>query len=348
MRKYAFLYAWASLLAALALLYVREVPAEANPLPQAPPTPQPTLVLPSTHPILLTGSVPDPKQVGVHWFEATGHTLRGSFLDYWNKYGGLAQFGYPLTEEFYEPVGADGTQYLVQYFERNRFEYHPENADSTYEVLLGALGRDFHAQDPPASPLPAPAHYFRETGHNLSGLFKGYWETHGGLFVHGYPITEEYEEKNPQDGKTYKVQYFERSKFEYHPENARSPHEVLLGLLGRQLSERKGYPYGWYPHYGRSTDFSWVAGLWIAPYLSCFQCQCDVVKYVQDSRYFGIGINVKPTGSGWRTAMGTTIVGRTMPVVIFGYRANDEPQVASAPCDAPEYIVSKVQPNPEK
>ncbi len=28
----------------------------------------------------------------------------------------------------------------MQYFERNRFEYHPENAGSRFEVLLGLLG----------------------------------------------------------------------------------------------------------------------------------------------------------------------------------------------------------------
>jgi hypothetical protein len=32
------------------------------------------------------------------------------------------------------------------------------------------------------------------------------------------------------------VQYFERNRFEYHAENAGTRYEVLLGLLGRQLS----------------------------------------------------------------------------------------------------------------
>jgi hypothetical protein len=29
---------------------------------------------------------------------------------------------------------------MVQYFERARFELHPENAGTQYEVLLGQLG----------------------------------------------------------------------------------------------------------------------------------------------------------------------------------------------------------------
>src|SRR5262245_40283114 len=68
----------------------------------------------SGRPILLTDPVPDPHQEGVQWFAPTGHTLRGAFLDYWQKYGGLAQFGYPLTEEFFEPLGPRGEQYQVQ------------------------------------------------------------------------------------------------------------------------------------------------------------------------------------------------------------------------------------------
>src|SRR5689334_2032092 len=49
---------------------------------------------------LPTDRVPDPHVSGVVWFAATGHTLRGTFLKYWNQFGGLAQFGYPITEEF--------------------------------------------------------------------------------------------------------------------------------------------------------------------------------------------------------------------------------------------------------
>lgn len=38
----------------------------------------------------------------------TGHTLRNSFLVYWEARGGLAQFGYPLSEEFSEVNPLDG------------------------------------------------------------------------------------------------------------------------------------------------------------------------------------------------------------------------------------------------
>jgi len=33
------------------------------------------------------------------------------------------------------------------------------------------------------------------------------------------------------------VQYFERARFEYHPENA-APYDILLGQFGRQIYAR--------------------------------------------------------------------------------------------------------------
>ncbi len=261
---------------------VASIPTKASPTNQTPPPSPPTTSTPtSTKPILLTDPAPDPKQEGVQYFPSTGHTLRGSFLRYWQQYGGLAQFGYPLTEEFVD--GSDAMTITVQYFERNRFERHPEN-QSPYDVLLSTLGHDFRTQDPPAAPQPAPALYFSETGHNLSGKFLEYWQTHGGLAVHGYPITKPMMERST-NGKQYLVQWFERSRMELHPENAGTPYEMLLGLLGRQLSEKKGYPYGWYPQYGRAVDYSWVAGdvqLYVQRGSSGPTAGCTLLRYEGD------------------------------------------------------------------
>lgn len=173
------------------------------------------------------------------YFNETGHTLRGLTLRYWNKFGGLAQFGYPITEEFVETSETDGKEYTVQYFERNRFELHPENAGTDYEVLLGLLGRRYHDVDAPAAPITGQR-YFTETGHNLGGIFRDYWEQYGGLFIYGLPLTEEFAEKSPTNGKVYTVQYFERARFEYHPENS-GKSQVLLGLLGRQFLIDRGW-----------------------------------------------------------------------------------------------------------
>ena len=70
----------------------------------------------------------------------TGKTLKGKFLQYWNSHGGLAQQGYPISEEFNEWNDTDHNLYTVQYFQRARLEYHPELAGTPFEIQLGLLG----------------------------------------------------------------------------------------------------------------------------------------------------------------------------------------------------------------
>jgi hypothetical protein len=99
----------------------------------------------------------------------------------------------------------------------------PVQPNGGYTQLCEAVKR--------ASDLNAPGNiFFQETGHNLSEPFKSYWQSHGGVNILGYPITEVFE--GPlAGGKSYKQQYFERARMEYHPEN-RPPADVQLGLLG--------------------------------------------------------------------------------------------------------------------
>ncbi len=77
-----------------------------------------------------------------HFFEETGHTLSNAFFTYWLRNGGLAVFGYPISEEIVETNQDDGRLYTVQYFERNRFEWHPKNPP-TSNVQLGLLGIEY-------------------------------------------------------------------------------------------------------------------------------------------------------------------------------------------------------------
>jgi hypothetical protein len=287
--------------------------AVATPLAQTPTT--------AARVTLLTDPVSDPKEPGVLWFAPTGHTLLGSFLDYWNKNGGLPQFGYPITEEFTEPIGPEGAPIMVQYFERARFEHHPENAGTPHEVLLGALGREFHPQDPPARPLastdvfPPTRVYFTETGHNLGGAFLKYWNEHGGLAIHGYPISEEFEEKSPTVNKTYKVQYFERSRFELHPANKGTPHEVQLGLLGSTVARQKGYFRGVYPRTGRAGDYSWIAGHLAEHYsadCTAILCGCSTVLFG------GAKDKAQLEGTWWRQYERRNFIPANTYIVAFG------------------------------
>ncbi|MGN6561981.1 MAG: Kelch repeat-containing protein [Thermomicrobiales bacterium] len=163
-------------------------------------------------------------------FPVTGQCIAGRFLTYWLAYGGLAVNGYPLSGEFMQTL-EDGHTYVVQYFERARFEHHPEN-QPPYDVELGQFGRHFHPADPPVAPL-AGQRYFPQTGHNLGDPFKTYWERQGGLAQFGFPISEVFSEQL-EDGNTYQVQYFERARFELHPEN-NPPYDILLGQFGRRV-----------------------------------------------------------------------------------------------------------------
>jgi hypothetical protein len=168
------------------------------------------------------------------YFDQTGYFVSEPFLSYWQQHGGLALFGYPISEQLIEKDQASGEEYTAQYFERARFEHHSSGAS----VVLGALGTLLHGAEPPAQPKEG-AQFFSETGHNLSGPFLDYWTGNGGLAQFGYPITEERTETSPTDGKQYLVQYFERNRFELHPGQAGAPDEVQLGLLGTRLYNDK-------------------------------------------------------------------------------------------------------------
>jgi hypothetical protein len=123
------------------------------------------------------------------YFPETGHTVRGEFLRFFNAYGGVESFGYPLTGE----IIVDG--WRVQYFEKGRLEYHPEN-EPAYRVTIGWLGDLLHRRRPPIPPVHIPPRndprrrYFSETGHTLSGDFLDYFEAHGGSVRFGLPISE--------------------------------------------------------------------------------------------------------------------------------------------------------------
>ena len=169
-------------------------------------------------------------------FPETGKTVKGLFLAYWNEHSGLAQQGYPISEEMQEKSDTDGKNYTVQYFERAVFESHPGN-QAPYNVLLSLLGNFRYKQQYPVGAPGQKANpdggsrLFPETGKHLGGIFLDYWNKNGGLAQQGFPISEEFQERSALDGKLYTVQYFERAVFEAHPEN-QPPYNVLLSQLG--------------------------------------------------------------------------------------------------------------------
>jgi sortase (surface protein transpeptidase) len=160
------------------------------------------------------------------------YCAENAFLAFWKANGGLEILGLPVSQPFVDDRGL-----IVQYYERAIMEWHPEN-EAKYQVLLTLLGNDLAGNRPersaPANPCAADCATLAATGHTLRGTFLRYWQANGGLAVFGFPLTEEFTEINAADGKPYTVQYFERNRFEYHPENAGGRYEVLLGLLGAE------------------------------------------------------------------------------------------------------------------
>jgi len=90
---------------------------------------------------------------GCRLFPETGYYLCGGFRAHWERNGGLARFGFPITDEITEVI--EGRALAVQYFERRRMEYHPENRPP-FDILLGLLGRELLLGAPPIAPTPVP------------------------------------------------------------------------------------------------------------------------------------------------------------------------------------------------
>ncbi len=189
-------------------------------------------------------------------FTETKHCIEGRFLEYWQQNGGLPVFGYPISDLREEQNRDTGERYWTQWFERARFEYHPENS-APYDVLLGRLGDDvlllngINWQDEVSTEDPIEGClWFPVTRRNVCNQqnnrgFKRYWETHGlndsqldaygrSLALFGNPLTAPRMETN-SSGDTVLTQWFERARFEWHPDQP-DEFKVLLGLLGSDIA----------------------------------------------------------------------------------------------------------------
>src|SRR5437588_270606 len=110
-------------------------------------------------------------------------------------------------------------------------------------ALLGAGASGAAATSATAlAPAPPGPRTFPQTGQTVSGQFRAYWEQHGGMAQQGFPISDEFVETSTLDNKPYRVQYFERAVFEWHPQN-QPPYDVLLSQLGTFQYKAK-YPQG--------------------------------------------------------------------------------------------------------
>ena len=183
-------------------------------------------------------------------FGETQQCIEGRIAEFWEQNGGLAVFGLPIAAP--ETITVDGVSIVSQRFERTRLELHPTQK-APYDVLLGRMGalhlakqgRDWYTF--PKTPAGAGCQTFAETGHSVCGEFLRAWRANGlridtkkavsdieSLALFGLPLSGVMTE-TLSDGKAYQVQWFERARFELHPENP-APYRVLLGLLGTEYS----------------------------------------------------------------------------------------------------------------
>lgn len=165
------------------------------------------------------------------FYPITGYSVGGGFLDFFERWGGVAMFGYPRSQEVRE--GGRG----VQYFQKARFEYFPEHVGTPYEVQLGLLqldlvGQNAFAKIAPFESTPERA-FFPETGHSIQGGFLRFFLQRGGVDILGYPLSEETTQGN------LRIQYFQRARFEYHAAGS-SQGALDIANIGDEFLEARG------------------------------------------------------------------------------------------------------------
>jgi hypothetical protein len=166
---------------------------------------------------------------GTRYFSETGHNVRGDFLKYYESNpNAIFLFGYPITEEFTSKEGRK-----VQYFQRARFEFHP-NLPEGQRVQLTPLGRHLYVSTGILSANSNLAcRTFAETGFSVCFAFLEFFDQYGGVSQFGYPISGfEYHENKI-------VQYFEKTRLEWQPWRAEGQ-RVVVSDLGRMYFDRLG------------------------------------------------------------------------------------------------------------
>lgn len=171
-------------------------------------------------------------QEETRYFPETGHWVTGGFLRvYESASNPLLVYGFPITDAFQTESVPQNPGMLVQYFQKARFEYHPENPPEL-QVSISLLGEYMYENDGPGKLVPfssllARCRTIPSDGFPVCFAFLSFFDAYGGIAQFGYPISGiEY-----HDGRM--VQYFQRARFEWHPELPAGS-RVTLTELGHQ------------------------------------------------------------------------------------------------------------------
>jgi hypothetical protein len=168
------------------------------------------------------GGVARAQAASSQYFPETGHNVSGEFWQYYQNVSNATEvFGYPLTEAFSDQVSGR----LIQYFTYARFELAPE-LPAGQRVQLSPLGSLVYTPGPGLNMFTPIGCRSFTNGFSACYAFLDYFDKQGGEAVFGQPISNfEF-----LDGRI--VQYFERARFDWYPENAEGL-KVVQAELGR-------------------------------------------------------------------------------------------------------------------
>ena len=138
----------------------------------------------------------------------------------------LQIYGFPITEDF--PEG----DYRVQYFQRSRLEFHPNNPPD-FRIVITDLGSEMLMLEKdkfvelPQPPINSPVcQVTLGSQYLICEAFREFFNANGGLDQFGKPIS------NVGKIGDLLVQYFEHARFEWHP-GLKSGQRVVLSMIGQ-------------------------------------------------------------------------------------------------------------------
>lgn len=159
------------------------------------------------------------------YFPETGHWVSGEFLEAYEQASAPHKlYGNPITDAYTDIKSKRN----VQYFEKARFVLDPQSPPDLM-IQLSPLGEllPTPGTDISHSPTTRACRHFPETGFSVCYAFLDFFNANGQVSQFGYPISN----FKVHDGRI--VQYFQRARFEWHPELAPGQ-RVTLGNLGAE------------------------------------------------------------------------------------------------------------------
>lgn len=185
--------------------------------------------------VLLLSLIPRSSQAqsGGRYYPETGHVLEAQFIEYFDRHGGVAILGFPITDGFSDPA----TGRFIQYTENARLEWVSDQPGGTPHAALAPLGEILAGAtrtDEVQNPEGQGCRSFSGTPHTTCYAFLEFFEANGGAELFGVPVSGFIIENNRI------VQYFEYFRLDWYPDAA-AGQQVRVAPLGRQHFEQQGY-----------------------------------------------------------------------------------------------------------